>query len=115
MSRKAKGLMQDELKRRFADVAECAVVSIRGIPGTENNQLRSELTDKDIRLTVVKNSLAARAFAELGRDNMKELFDGPCALVYGGDSIVDVVKALVESARRYEPPAGRSSPGASRP
>ncbi|MBN1437586.1 MAG: 50S ribosomal protein L10 [Sedimentisphaerales bacterium] len=102
MSTRVKNLMQAELKASLEGVNECAIVSIRGIRGTANNKLRGELLDKGIKLIVVKNSLAAAAFAELGMDGMKEVLSGPCSVVYGGDSIVDVVKAVIEAAKEYD-------------
>ena len=102
MSKKVKGLVQAELKGRFEDVSDCAVVSLRGIGGTANNRLRGDLADKGIRLTMVKNSLAGAAFEELGRGEMKQLLKGPCAICYGGDSVVDVVKVLAEQAKELE-------------
>ena len=102
MSKKVKELMQAEFKARFENVSEFAIVSVRGVEGTDNNQLRGDLKEKGIELHVVKNSLAAKAFAELGRDGIKELLVGPCAITYGGDSIVDVAKLLVDAAKGVE-------------
>ena len=101
MSKKVKELMQAEFKARFENVSEFAVVSVRGVEGTDNNRLRGELLEKGIDLHVVRNSLAAKAFAELGRDGLKELLVGPCAITYGGDSIVDVAKAMVDVAKKF--------------
>jgi len=95
MSKQVKQYIEKEFKSRFEGLTECMVVSVRGIPGVENNQMRGDLKDKQIRLTVVKNSLAARAFADLGMGPITELLNGPAAIVSGGDSIVDLAKELV--------------------
>ncbi len=84
MSKKIKGLMQGEFKNRFEEVTECVVVSVRGVSGNDNNEMRGELLSKGIRLSVVKNSLARRAFEEMGRGDIKDVLEGPCAIVYGG-------------------------------
>ena len=102
MSKKVKGLMENELKSRFEGVSECVVVSVRGLSGAENNLFRGELAENDIRIRVVKNSLAARAFADLGMAEIKDVLDGPCAIAYGGDSIVDVAKVLVAQSKNLE-------------
>jgi large subunit ribosomal protein L10 len=102
MSKKVKGLMQKELKSQFEGINECVVVSVRGIGGIQNNELRRDLLSKQIRINVVKNSLARRAFADLGMENIKDCLLGPSAIAYGGDSIVDVVKTLVDWGKKLE-------------
>lgn len=103
MSRKVKGLMQDELTDRFKGLNEFVVVSVRGIGGIDNNDMREDLSSKSIRLNVVKNSLAKRAFEELSLADTQRFWQGPSAVAYGGESIVDVVKALVEWGKKLEP------------
>jgi len=102
MSKKVKGLMQGELRQRYDGVDQCLVVSVRGMSGVENNELRGALLAKDMRLNVVKNSLARRAFAEVGMEGADDLFDGPCAVVVGGDNIVDAAKVVKEWADKLE-------------
>ena len=102
MSKKVKALIQNELKNRFEGVNECLVVSVRGLSGMENNELRGDLLSKDIRLNVVKNSLARRAFGELGFEQIGSLLSGPCAVVFGGDSIIDVAKVMVDWSKKLD-------------
>jgi large subunit ribosomal protein L10 len=45
---------------------------------------------------VVKNSLARQAFRELGLDAAADLLDGPCAVAWGGDGVVSVVRELLD-------------------
>ena len=102
MSRFIKEIIVKELKQQFENVSECVVVSIRGIDGNDNNALRGDLLQKDIKLTVVKNSLVRRAFRDLGMEMINSYIEGPSAIVYGGESIVDVVKVLVEWDKKVE-------------
>jgi len=96
MSKTVKGMAERELKARFEGIEECVVVSLRGVGGTENNDMRRELCERDIRITVVKNSLARRAFRGLGQEALGEYLSGPSAIAYGSDSIIDLVKALMD-------------------
>jgi len=100
MSKKVKSMMEQELAERYRAVGEGLVVSLRGLSGLEGNELRSGLRGRQIRLNVVKNSLARRAFAGLGRAAMGEVLTGPCAIAWGGDSIVDVAKTVVEWTKK---------------
>ena len=99
MSKPVKKLIRDELTRRFAGVTQLAVVGLTGVDANTNNAIRARLHEKDIRMTVVKNSLARQAFRELGVPQAGELLDGPSAVAYGADSVVTVVRELLEIRR----------------
>lgn len=102
MSKKVKGFIQKEYQTYYQGVNECLVVSLRGLSGVDNNELRGDLLARDIRMNVVKNSLARRAFEELGRPSMGEILTGSCAIAFGGDSIVDVAKVIVEWSKKLD-------------
>ncbi|HSV27507.1 MAG TPA: 50S ribosomal protein L10 [Sedimentisphaerales bacterium] len=95
MSKYVKGLVQKQLEKAFSGVNEFVVVSVKGINGVNNNVIRGALRQNNIRISVVKNNLARNAFKNMGLEVSKGLFAGPCAIVYGGDSIVDVAKQMV--------------------
>ena len=104
MSKYVKGLLQAELKDRMVqeDISDFLVVSIKGIDGNQNNTLRGELLKKNVKMQVVRNSLFKKALSELDMDSAKELFEGPCTLVYGGDSIVDAAKEIVDWKKKIK-------------
>jgi large subunit ribosomal protein L10 len=96
MSKPVKALLRKELIKRLAGVDSLAVVSLAGVDGVASNLLRRQLRTKDIRVTVVKNSVAKAAFKEVGLDKAGDLLDGPCAVATGGTSVVAVVRELLE-------------------
>jgi len=102
MSKRIKGLIERELKSDFDGISEMVVVSLRGINGNDNNELRGELSTKNIKLKVVKNSLAIRAFKQVGVEGMESILDGPSAIVYGGDNIVDIAKLLADWDKKLD-------------
>ena len=96
MSKPVKELVRKSLIGRFQGLQSLAIVGFTGLDAIATNVIRGRLLEKDIRLTVVKNAVARQAFREIDLSQACDLLDGPCAVAYGGDSVVDVVRELLE-------------------
>ena len=101
MSKPIKAMVTEVLRSRFEDVAEACVVDLTGLDVDSTVQVRRALTAKSMRLMVVKNSLARRAFAGGPLEPIGDFLSGPCALVTGGDSAIEVAKAMVTLAKEH--------------
>lgn len=102
MSKRVKNLVAKELEKRLHGADSVVVVDYVGISANDANKLRSGLRQKKVRMTVVPNSQAKRALKTAGMQTADSLFVGTNALVYGGESIVDLVKELVNSKKEIE-------------
>ncbi len=99
MSKPVKELIRKNIEAKFVGVTSLAVVGFAGLDAVSTNRIRGRLLEKDIRLSVVKNSIARQAFKAVGLDVACDLLDGPCAIAYGGDNVVTIVRELLDIAK----------------
>jgi large subunit ribosomal protein L10 len=102
MSKPIKSMIAAEYKKRFGDLTEALLVDIRGIDANTNNELRQDLHAKGVRITVIRNTLARTAFADTPLEAFTSSLDGPSALCYGGESVVDVARMLIDWAKKID-------------
>jgi large subunit ribosomal protein L10 len=101
MSKPVKALIRDELTRRLEGVTSLAVVGLTGVDAITTTNMRKRLREQDIRLLVIKNALAKQAFKAIDLEVASDLLDGPCALAYGGDNVVSLVRELLDIKKEY--------------
>lgn len=102
MSKPVKNMLIRDYQERLGDVTDALVVSIRGVEANDNNNLRQDLASKDIKITVIRNTLHKHAFGDSDLAALEPVMTGPSALAYGAESVVDVARELVKWAKDIE-------------
>jgi len=100
MPSRLKELIHEEMTSRYREVESMIFVGYRGLNGSEVADFRAELLKDGVHLNVVRNRITVRAFADLGKpEAVKDLFDGPTAIMDGEDPVA-MAKAAVAFAGR---------------
>jgi len=99
MSKYVKNLVSDHLRQQLAGVQDALLVNMVGLNATADNRLRKELGKKNIRVLVIKNSLARRAADGTPLAPAFEGLEGPTAICWGAEDIVSLAKEVVRLAR----------------
>ncbi|MBX3356051.1 MAG: 50S ribosomal protein L10 [Phycisphaeraceae bacterium] len=96
MSKTVKDMIVRDYRARFEGVEGAVAVELRGLDAITTNRMRSHLRAKEVRVTVVKNALAKKAFAGGALEALAPSLKGPTAVIYGrGPSVVDVAREVV--------------------
>jgi large subunit ribosomal protein L10 len=100
MGKELKKLIVDELAARYTALDRCVVVNMSGISSLAASEIRTRLRAHHIDVKVVKNSMMAHAFRRIGLEKLVGLLGGPCAVVTGGEDVVELTKAVTELANQ---------------
>src|SRR5215470_9275970 len=96
MSKAIKQMEMDALKNTFKDVRDLVVLSVTGVDCQADNKLRLSLRKKNIRLQVVKNSLARRVFGDIGLGVAPDspYWTGSTVMAWGSNSIAELSRTI---------------------
>jgi len=105
MSKLIKQMEMNALRQSFGGVRNLVLISATKIDAGTTHALRMRLRGQNIRLQMVKNSLARRVLAEDGIE-LKDVWAGPTLFAWGLESVKDLSKAidvLVAELRKKDP------------
>ena len=105
MSKLVKDLLTDQLKRELDGVQDLILVNVVGLTANRTSALRKALRQKNIKLMVIKNSLARRATEGTQLAPAFEGSEGTLAMVWGASDIVALAKEVVKLSddKEYAP------------
>jgi large subunit ribosomal protein L10 len=102
MSKYVKDLIIKDLRERLNGVDDALLVDVIGMKNEKTVQLRQRLRQKNIRVMVVKNSLARRATEGTRLGSAFDRAEGTLALIWGGDDVVSLAKEIVKISQMKE-------------
>lgn len=102
MSKPIKEFITNELKTRLDGIEALAVFNPRGISAIQTNLFRRKLSEKGLRMMVVKNTLARRAVLNTKLEGFDKLLQGPSAVVYGKASIAAIARTLIDAKKEND-------------
>ena len=100
MPNELKELVVKEMVARYRKSDNYLVVGYQGINALRFDELRKDLRKKNISLEIVKNSLAAIAFKEVGNTGVVGLIKAPSVIVTGGVDPVVMAKETIEWSKK---------------
>lgn len=99
MPREEKVTQINELAELIAECRVGILMDYRGLSAGKATQLRRQLRQRQVKVRVVKNTLARFAAKKAGRDDLAELFNGPVAILTSTEDEVEPARALDEFLR----------------
>jgi len=104
MSKFVKDLLTRDLRNQLSGVGDALLVNVIGLDAIRTTKLRGELRKKNIKLEVIKNSMARRATEGTPLAPAFEGLEGTLAIVCGADDFVSLTKEVVRltEAKEFE-------------
>ena len=99
MGRQVKDMVISEIQSRIGDVKDFIVVDCSKIDAITANRWRLGLCKDQVKALTVKNSVAANALRKKGVVGLDSVLAGPSTLIWGGDDIVALSKAVTRYAK----------------
>ncbi|OYW21594.1 MAG: 50S ribosomal protein L10 [Planctomycetales bacterium 12-60-4] len=96
MSKVDKNMMIADLQAELGDCREVLVVDVSKMTGVATNKWRLDLQKKQIRVLGVRNAIAGKALSDVGLTGIRDVLQGPSAIVWGGEDIVALAKEVTQ-------------------
>lgn len=105
MSKQVKKMQMDALSQSLGEVRDLVFLSMSGVPAKDENQMRLALRKKNVRLQLVKNSLALRVLKDKGFAGLDGYFNGPTVIAHPiqqtGGGVSEIAKELDTYIKKF--------------
>jgi large subunit ribosomal protein L10 len=103
ISLEVKEITEAQIKNRFKESGAVLIVKYSGLSSPDLCALRQNLNGQNVKLFVVKNSVARRALKSFGLDDLCAKITGPSGFVFVKDEPVSASRILCDFAKTHEP------------
>ncbi len=102
LTRSQKAQVVEDMAARLKEANALVVADYRGLSDAEMKALRGELRKSGATMTVIKNTLARRAFEMAGIEPPANLLGGPTAIALFVEDLSTPAKAILDFAKKQE-------------
>ena len=99
MSKVMRLKMVEELKSQLQETSNLVLFDYEKVSAEEVSSLRKEFRESDLRMNVVKNSIASLVFDQIGMKSLRESMKEMNAVAYGADPIA-IAKILLDFQKK---------------
>ena len=92
----------DQISDKLSRSEIVIVTDYRGLTVAQITELRQKLRQQGVEYHVVKNTLAGFAADKADKSGLSEFLEGPTAIAFGYDDVVQTPKALLEYQKSAE-------------
>ncbi|MTV82386.1 50S ribosomal protein L10 [Secundilactobacillus folii] len=92
----------DEVTERFNNAQSAIVVDYRGLTVAEVTDLRKQLRDAGVSMSVIKNKVLTRAADKAGYGDLNDVFAGPTAVAFSDEDAIAPAKILKKFADSHD-------------
>ena len=101
MKREEKRDVVKELQKVFKESGSVLLIDFKNVDVPDITDLRRKIRESESQYRVVKNTLALRAAEGTSVEAIKEHFEGPTAIAYSDEGVVDLAKILREFIKEH--------------
>ncbi|MCR8682304.1 50S ribosomal protein L10, partial [Enterococcus faecium] len=91
-----------EITDKMKESAAFIVVDYRGLSVAQATELRKQLREAGVDMTVYKNTMSRRAAESLGYEALNEFLTGPNAIAFSTEDVIAPAKVLNNFAKENE-------------
>jgi large subunit ribosomal protein L10 len=83
-----------DVQGQLNDAQSAIIVDYRGLTVAEVTELRKQLRDAGVKMSVIKNKILDRAIEGTGYEDLKSTFAGPTAVAFSNDDPIAPAKII---------------------
>ncbi|KRM75460.1 50S ribosomal protein L10 [Secundilactobacillus collinoides DSM 20515 = JCM 1123] len=92
----------DAVVERFNAATSAVVVDYRGLTVEEVTDLRKQLREAGVSMSVIKNKILTRAADKAGYEGLEDVFAGPTAVAFSDEDAIAPAKILKKFADSHD-------------